>query len=247
MKRILEIAADSIQSAVHAEEGGADRIELCENLAQGGVTPSAGKIRMAKRLLKIPVFVLIRPRKADFLYSGMEFELMLEDIRIARKLGADGIVSGVLTADGSVDLTRTEKLVEASWPMPFTFHRAIDMCRDPLIATRQLAELGVKRILTSGQKPNAPAGGDLIRRLVDIAGSDIHIMAGGGLRPNNLSALMRIPQLKEFHASARHQVKTKMEFFGRTTMGEEPVEEEFRWEEVSPQIVREMRRTLDGG
>lgn len=244
MKRILEICADSIQSAVYAEEGGADRIELCENLAQGGVTPSAGKIRIAKQMLKVPVFVLIRPRKADFLYSGMEFELMLEDIRLAKALKADGIVSGVLTADGSIDLPRTDQLVEAAWPLPFTFHRAIDMCRDPIEAVEQLADIGVKRILTSGQKVTAPEGHELIRRLVDRTAGKLSVMAGGGLRPSNLKPLMAIPGLKEFHASARHQVKTKMEYFGRTTMGTEAVEEEFRWNEVDPSMVQALRRQL---
>jgi len=244
MKRILEIAVDSIQSAAHAEEGGADRIELCENLAQGGVTPSAGKISRAKKLLQIPVFVLIRPRKADFLYSGLEFELMLEDIRLARKLGADGIVSGILTSMGHVDVARTERLVEAAWPLPFTFHRAIDMCRDPLEAVDQLAGIGVRRILTSGQRPSAAGGRDLIDRLVRRSDGRLRIMAGGGLRPGNIDQLLQIPGLEEFHASARHEVKTKMEFFGRTTMGAEPVEEEFRWDEVDPLMVRALRRKL---
>lgn len=244
MKRILEIAADSIQSAVYAEEGGADRIELCDNLAQGGLTPSAGKIRVAKRLLAIPVFVLIRPRKADFLYSGLEFELMLEDIHQARELGADGIVSGVLTADGSIDLTRTERLLQAAWPLPFTFHRAIDMCRDPLSAVDQLAELGVRRILTSGQRATARDGQELIRRLVERADGRLTILAGGGLRPNSLSELLAIPGLREFHASARHQVRTKMEFYGSATLGSESLDEEFRWDEVDPGMVLALRRAL---
>jgi copper homeostasis protein len=244
MKRILEICADSIHSAADAEEGGADRIELCENLTQGGVTPSAGKIRLSKQMLKIPVFVLIRPRKADFLYSGMEFQLMLEDIRLAKALKADGIVSGVLTADGSIDLPRTEQLIEAAWPLPFTFHRAIDMCRDPMEAAGQLADIGVKRILTSGQRVNASEGHDLIRRLVDRADGKLSVMAGGGLTPSNLKPLLSIPGLKEFHASARHQVKTKMEYFGRSPMGEEPIEEEFRWNEVDPMMVKALRRQL---
>ena len=245
MKRILEIAADSIQSAVNAEEGGADRIELCENLAQGGITPSAGKIRLSKKMLVIPVFVLIRPRKADFLYSGMEFELMLEDIRMAKQMGADGIVSGVLTADGSIDMTRTEMLVKASWPLPFTFHRAIDMCRQPLTAVDQLADINVRRILSSGQQPAAAGGSELLHKLVERAAGRLQIMAGGGLRAENLGSLLRIPQLKEFHASARHLVKTRMEFLGRTAMGKESIDEEFQWEEVDPGMVRALRNALD--
>lgn len=244
MKKILEICVDSLHSAAYAEEGGADRIELCENLAQGGVTPSAGKIRLVRRLLKIPVFVLIRPRKADFLYSGLEFELMLEDIRVAKELGADGIVSGVLTADGSVDLARTGRLVESSWPLPFTFHRAIDMCRDPLTAIDELAEMGVRRVLTSGQRASAADGRQLIERLVARADDRLTVMAGGGINPRTIRHLLPIDGLHEFHASARHPVKTKMEFHGGATMGSENLEEEFRWEEVDPEMVRMLRRQL---
>ena len=244
MKRTLEIAVDLIQSAVFAEESGADRIELCENLAQGGVTPSAGKIRLAKEMLKIPVFVLIRPRKADFLYSGLEFEVMLNDIKLAKQLGADGIVSGVLTADGSIDVSRTDKLVQTSWPMPFTFHRAIDMCREPLAAVDQLADIGVRRILTSGQKATAADGRGLIRKLIERSAGRLHIIAGGGVRPASLDLLLSIPGLSEFHASARRPVKSKMEYFGTTTMGNEEVDEEFHWQEVDPLMVMEMREKL---
>jgi copper homeostasis protein len=200
---------------------------------------------MAKKLLKIPVFVLIRPRKADFLYSGLEFELMLEEIRMAKDLGADGIVSGILNANGLVDLARTEKLARLTWPLPFTFHRAIDMCADPLLAVEQLADIGVKRILTSGQQPSARQGRHLIARLVRRAGERLIIMAGGGLSPHSLDELLNIPGLNEFHASARHQVHTKMEFFGNTPMGAEAVEEEYQWEEVDIQMVRALRRRLN--
>lgn len=244
MKKILEICVDSLHSAAYAEEGGADRIELCENLTQGGVTPSAGKIHLVKRLLKIPVFVLIRPRKADFLYSGLEFELMLEDIKMAKELGADGIVSGVLTADGSVDIQRTSRLVETSWPLPFTFHRAIDMCRDPMIAVDELAEIGVRRVLTSGQRASASEGRELIARLVERVDDHLTIMAGGGITPKTIDNLLKISNLHEFHASARHQVKTKMEFHGYATMGSESIDEEFRWDEVDPNMVRALRQRL---
>ncbi len=245
-KRTLEICVDSIASAIAAREGGADRIELCENLAQGGVTPSAGKIRLAKKVLNIPVFVLVRPRKADFLYTGLEFELMLEEIRSAKAFGADGIVSGVLHADGTIDQARTQRLVEASWPLPFTFHRAFDMCREPLIAVEQLADIGVRRILTSGQQARVVEGYRLIRRLIELADGRLQIMAGGGLNPETLQPLLSIDGLEEFHASARHHVHTQMIFRGSTAMGSEELEEEFRWKEVDPLQVKRLRKQLNG-
>ena len=150
-QRTLEICVESVTSALNAQTGGADRIELCDNLHQGGITPGAGKIVLAKKLLHIPVFVLIRPRKGDFLYSDIEFDTLLEDIALARQLGADGIVSGALLPDGNIDLARIRLMLEAAEGLPFTFHRAFDMCRDPLRAIDELAELGVQRILRLGR------------------------------------------------------------------------------------------------
>jgi copper homeostasis protein len=246
MKKLLEICCDSIQSALNAEAGGADRIELCENLAQGGVTPSAGKIRLTKKLLHIPVFVLIRPRKADFLYSALELELMLEDIRVAKELGADGIVAGALHPDGTIDGLRTRRLIEAAFPLPFTFHRALDMCRDPLVAMETLIELGARRVLTSGKSVAAPQGEELIRQLVEKAGRDITVMAGGGITPSSIDPLLHISGLKEFHASARHLVYSQMQYFGEATMGLEGVQEEFRWHEVDRDIVKELKNKIKG-
>ncbi len=244
MPYTLEICCDSVASAIAAARGGAHRIELCENLAQGGVTPSAGKVSLAKAQLSIPVFVLIRPRKADFLYSELEFELMLEDIRQAKALGADGIVSGALNADGTIDEARTRLMVETTHPLPFTFHRAFDMCRNPLAAIDQLAALGVKRILTSGQQPNAQEGKANIRRFVEYAGSRITIMACGELLPENIGNLMDIDGLTELHSAARKEVESRMQYTGSVNMGDESVQEEFRWQEVDEELVRGMREVL---
>lgn len=245
MQYTLEICCDSVASAIAAARGGANRIELCENLAQGGVTPSAAKIRLAKEKLDIPVFVLIRPRKADFLYTELEFEVLLEDIRQARGMGADGIVSGALNADGTIDEARARHMVEAAHPLPFTFHRAFDMCRNPLQAIDLLARLGVKRILTSGQQPTAGAGKSNIARFVEYAGLRIGIMACGELLPDNIGNLLEIGGLTEFHSAARTDIHSRMEYTGAVNMGDEAVQEEFRWQEVDESLVRGMREALD--
>ncbi|MCB9054118.1 MAG: copper homeostasis protein CutC [Lewinellaceae bacterium] len=245
MSYTLEICCDSVASAIAAARGGANRIELCENLAQGGVTPSAAKIKLAKARLSIPVFVLIRPRKADFLYTDLEFEIMLEDIRQAKALGADGIVSGALNADGTVDEARTREMVEAAGPLPFTFHRAFDMCRDALAAIDILAGLGVNRILTSGQQPTALEGKTNLERFAQYAGRRISIMACGELLPDNIGALLDIDGLTEFHSAARMEVQSQMSYTGEVNMGDEAVQDEFRWQEVDEGLVRGMRHVLN--
>ena len=246
MPYTLEICCDSVASAIAAARGGANRIELCENLAQGGVTPSAAKIKLAKARLNIPVFVLIRPRKADFLYSELEFEIMLEDIRQAKALGADGIVSGALKADGAIDEARTRQMVETAHPLPFTFHRAFDMCEDAKRAIDLLAGLGVKRILTSGQQPNAGEGKANIRDFVKYAGSRIGIMACGELLPENIGNLLDIEGLTEYHSAARKEVESGMQYTGSVNMGDEAVQDEFRWHEVDEELVKGMRAVLNG-
>jgi copper homeostasis protein len=198
----LEICANSIQSALNAEKGGADRIELCDNLWEGGTTPSIATIELTKQYLRIPVFTLIRPRGGDFVYSDIEFELMKQDIIRSNEAGADGIVSGVLLADGSVDVRRTEELVKLSDPLPFTFHRAFDQTPDPLQALEAIIQSGVDRILTSGQQTTALEGILLIHTLLEASSGQISIVCGGGI------TCEAIPQLadagcREFHLSAR--------------------------------------------
>lgn len=245
MKKILEICVDAIASALKAQEGGADRIELCDNLAQGGITPSAGKIAQAKRLLNIPVMVLIRPRKGDFLYSDLEFELMLDDINRAKEMGADGIVSGVLNKDGSIDTVRTSWLVEAARSCPFTFHRAFDMCRNPEEAIEQLAHIDVARILTSGLRPTALEGLENIKRFVELAGDKISILACSEVTPDTIDPLLGINGLHEFHAALRRPVYSEMEFRGLATMGDEKLDSEFHWEEADLNLIKGLRAKLE--
>jgi copper homeostasis protein len=244
MKKTLEICVDSIASARKAQEGGADRIELCDNLAQGGITPSAGKIAQAKRLLHLPVMVLIRPRKGDFLYSDLEFELMLDDIARAKELGADGIVSGVLLPDGSIDTVRTSWLVEAARPCLFTFHRAFDMCRNPEEAIGQLAELHVSRILTSGLQPTALQGLHNLKKFVQLAAGKITILACSEVTPQTIEPLLQIEGLHEFHAALRRPVYSRMQYRGAATMGDENLDEEFTWDEADLEWIKGLRAKL---
>ena len=174
---ILEIATTDFETTRSAVDGGADRIELCANLTEGGTTPSYAMIRQCRNF-QVLLYPMIRPRGGDFLYTEEEFEIMLHDIMLCKQLGSDGIVIGCLTIDGSIDINRTKAMIEMAYPMGVTFHRAFDRCRDPLEAIEQLIAAGCERILTSGQKPLAPDGIDLIRQLVKIADSRITIMPG---------------------------------------------------------------------
>lgn len=241
MGRILEICCDSVQSAINAQKGGADRIELCENLAQGGVSPSAGKIVLTKQKLSIPIFVLIRPRKGDFFFDELEIECMIENIHQAKALGADGIVSGALLKDGQIDEVATAKLIEASRPLPFTFHRAFDRTPEPFEALETLIKLGVDRILTSGQAINAKAGFDMIQSLVEKEKGKTEIMACGSVRPDNITPLVNMPGLKELHSAARKNVKSPVTFFGNAQMGDEALEAEYAWFVVDEEMVRAMK------
>ncbi|TAJ12753.1 copper homeostasis protein CutC [Marinilabiliaceae bacterium JC017] len=206
----FEICIDSVQSAINAQLGGAQRVELCDNLFEGGTTPSAGMIKQVRKAIDIQLFVIIRPRGGDFLVSPDELEVMLEDIRIAKDLGADGIVSGALTADGNIDLETTDKLIKAANPLPFTFHRAFDMCKDAFLALEQLINLGVTRILTSGQQPNALSGADTIKELINKAADKIIIMPGAGINPDNIKSLIEKTGSKEYHFSGRKQFSSGM-------------------------------------
>ena len=208
----MEVCANSLVSAIEAEKGGAIRVELCDNLLEGGTTPSYAQIKLAKQHLNIQVYPIIRPRGGDFLYSELEFELMKEDILMCKSLGCEGVVIGMLTAEGKVDLTRCAELISYAKPMDITFHRAFDMTRDLFEALEDVISLGCSRILTSGGLPNAFEGIDIIRRLVEQSRDRIIIMAGAGVSLANIEAIVSQTGVKEFHGSARRIVKSKMTF-----------------------------------
>jgi copper homeostasis protein len=208
----LEICANSYQSAKNAQNAGAHRIELCQELSVGGITPSYGLLRQVKENLSIPVFVLIRPRGGDFVYSNAEFEIMKHDIQLSKDLGCQGIVSGVLHTDKSIDIERTGALVEFSKPLSFTFHRAFDEVAYPREALEQLIDLGVERVLTSGQQSSAELGLNLLKDLNEIADGRITILTGGGISGANASKFKAIG-LKEIHASAASKMKPDNSLF----------------------------------
>ena len=198
---ILEICANSFQSAKNAQLAGAHRIELCQELTVGGLTPSYGLLKQVLEKLHIETFVLIRPRSGDFCYSEEEFEVMKQDIIQCKKMGCHGIVSGVLLENGNVDLLRTKKLIEVSNPLSFTFHRAYDCAPDPLKALSDLMSLGVSRILTSGQQSSAEKGLELLKQLNLLSGSKIIIMPGSGIHSGNVR-MFKNAGFEEVHASA---------------------------------------------
>ncbi|MCF2489641.1 copper homeostasis protein CutC [Dyadobacter sp. CY347] len=185
----IEVCAYSLESCINAQAGGAGRIELCGGLGEGGTTPSAGLIELVRQHIDIDIFVMIRPRGGDFVYDIFEEEIMRKDIDLAKKLGANGVVLGILTSDGQVDVARTKSLVEHAKPMKVTFHRAFDLTPDPIKALKAVIETGAERILTSGQKPNAVEGIALLEQLAKEAGDSIEIMAGAGVNHNNAAQL----------------------------------------------------------
>lgn len=198
---ILEICAANYQSAINAQNAGAHRIELCSELAVGGVTPSYGLVEQVLTNLTIPVFVLIRPRSGNFTYSDVEFEIMKRDIQICKELGCMGIVSGVLNLDNTVDIERTMELVELSKPLSFTFHRAFDRTPNPFDALNALMELKVDRILTSGQATSAENGILILNQLKQLSDGILSILPGAGINPNNV-LIFKGAGFKEVHCSA---------------------------------------------
>jgi copper homeostasis protein len=208
----LEVCANSVESALAAQQGGATRIELCDNLREGGTTPSCGQIKIVRQLLHIKMYVLIRPRTGDFIYSDLEFEVMKLDIKTCIEIGCDGVVIGILKPDGSIDIERCAELVQIAHygGIKVTFHRAFDVCRDYLEALEDIIALGFDRILTSGGKSTAMEGANTIARLVSVAKGRITVMPGSGINEYNIADLVRYSGAKEFHASARSRVDSKM-------------------------------------
>lgn len=199
----IEICCGSIQSAANAKAGGAVRVELCQGLVEGGTTPSPATIQYAVRELGLKVFVLVRPRGGDFCYNELEVKTMEEDVAFCKEAGASGIVVGFLHPDGGIDTELTRRFVELSAPLPVTFHRAFDECADPLNALEQIIECGCARILTSGCKPTAIEGAEMLQQLVKQADGRITILAGSGVTPENAVALREKTGVKEIHGSCK--------------------------------------------
>lgn len=241
----LEICIDSVESAVAAQRGGADRVELCSNLLEGGTTPSAGLIAAVRRSIGIGVFVMIRPRGGDFCYTEAEFEIMQEDIRQARDLGADGVVLGVLDEDAFVDRDRTTALVRLADPLPVTFHRAIDMTPDPLKALGAVIETGARRILTSGGAATVTEGLDTVAQMVSAANERLAVMAGSGINPMTIAAVAAATGTSEFHAALRTRSSSPVRYRKEgVTMGDIADREYVRFV-VQEDRVRALRIALE--
>ncbi len=238
---LLEICCYSVQSAINAEIAGADRIELCAGVHEGGTTPSAACIKQTIELVKIPVHVIIRPRGADFCYSDLEFDCMLKDIEHCKEMGVQGIVSGVLLADGEIDCVRTKQLLEASDSINFTFHRAFDMVKDQMKALDELIELGVDRILTSGGEQVALKGSETIKILIEKAADRLVVMPGSGISEENIDLLRTKTKAKEFHCSAKVLKKGKMQYKNpQIAMGGEESVPEFEFFEADCNKIRKI-------
>lgn len=240
-RRLLEVAANSAASAVAAQLGGADRVELCENLGEGGTTPSHGTLVLAREQLRIPLYVLIRPRPGDFHYDAQEVAIMLRDIAHCRELGCDGVVIGALDVQGNVDAAVCRELMAAAEGMGVTFHRAIDAAREPLQALETIIELGCERVLTSGGHADAVAGSDVIAAMVRLAAGRIRILAGAGVTASNLVELVRRTGVSEVHASAKALRASAMQFRNPALVGLE-----LDWQQSEVATVAALRAALDG-
>jgi copper homeostasis protein len=244
---LVEICVDSLESATVAEAAGAGRIELCSALSEGGITPSAGLIESVCNNISIEVNVIIRPRSGDFLYSDTEFSVMRRDIEKAGEAGADGIVTGILNRDGTVDIERNALLAEYASPMKVTFHRAFDMCRDPKKALEDVISAGAARILTSGQARSAIEGAQLIKELVVTAGERIKIMPGGGITEYNIALLATTTGAKEYHLSGRHQRESMMTFRRKGIfMGDPRLQSEYSIKIADGERIRSVIMILQG-
>jgi len=241
MNYIIEIATSDFLTTKSAVEGGADRIELCANLAEGGTTPSYAHIKKCKETFDIALFPIIRPRGGDFLYTKDEFEIMKNDIKLCKELDCEGIVIGLLNMDGTIDMTRTSELVELAYPLEVTFHRAFDRCKDPFVALEELIEIGCQRILTSGQKPTVSEGIDLIAGLNKKADDRIIILPGSGVRKDNIKILAEKTGCIEFHSSLRGKAKSPMQFIHPAFADSA---ESYSNNEISPDEVRALRNAL---
>ena len=241
----LECCVDSVESAIAAKKGGADRIELCSALVIGGLSPSQALYRKIREQVDLPIRVLLRPRFGDFCYTDFEHEIIKEEIRSFRKLGADGIVIGTMKPDGTLNVEQMKELIEEAQGMPVTLHRAFDMCKDPFVALEEAKELGISTILTSGQKNTCIDGVELLKELVEKAQGETEILVGGGVDASVLPVLAEKTKAKAYHMSGKISMESEMRYRKQdVSMGIASVSEYEIWR-TSEKRVREARKILD--
>ncbi|CDG21474.1 Copper homeostasis protein CutC [Xenorhabdus poinarii G6] len=240
----LEICCYSINCALVAQKAGADRIELCASPSEGGVTPSFGALQHARQRLSIPVYPIVRPRGGDFCYSNLDFEVMKNDVARISDMGFPGVVFGILTEEGHIDRLRMRQLMSLSGNMAVTFHRAFDMCFNPHVALDQLTELGVQRILTSGQQQNAELGLPLLKELLQASRGPI-IMPGAGVRMSNISKFLAIG-ISEIHSSAGKKRPSSMRYrkAGVTMSSDDSDVDEYAYHCVDGPLVEAMKGVI---
>jgi len=242
----LEICVDSVEAAIAAERGGAHRVELCSDLLEGGITPSAGLIALVRSRIRIGLFVMIRPRGGDFCYTDAELEVMEHDIRQARELGADGMILGVLDEQAHVDRDQTRRLVELASPLPVTFHRAIDMTPDLSAALNDVVATGATRVLTSGGATKVTEGLAAVAGMVEAAGDRIIVMAGGGITPQTILGVAEATGATEFHASLRSARPSPVKYHRRGLQMGEIGDREYVRFTVEEENVRALAQVLQG-
>lgn len=235
----LEIIGFNIESCIAAQEAGANRIELCAGPGEGGTTPSYSFIKAAREKLQIDLYVMIRPRGGDFLYSDDDFEIMKNDAAICKQLGCDGIVTGILTKDGKVDKKRCKELIEFVYPLEATFHRAFDRVTDPFEALEEIIELGFERILTSGLKPKAIDSVELLSQLIKQSDERIIIMPGSGVTAENIIKIAESTGATEFHSSAGFFKETEMQYINAQ------MNESLNYISVNKDVVKKIVDLLD--
>lgn len=241
----VEVCVDSVESAVAAEQGGADRVELCDNLMEGGTTPSFASIEIARNLLNIGLHVIIRPRGGDFLYSNLEFEIMKRDIEICKEIGVDGVVFGILDENGEIDVERNRELIGLAKPLSVTFHRAFDVTFDAVKSLETLIKLGVERVLTSGQEATAFEGLENIAELVECAKDRIIIMACGSLTERNVRKFVEKTKVREVHLTGFNKINSQMQFRNeRVFMGGTLRPPEFSRNVTSSEIIESVCNRL---
>ncbi|MCI8709121.1 MAG: copper homeostasis protein CutC [Dorea sp.] len=244
MKTKLEVCVDSVESAVIAQECGADSLEICSNLIIGGTTPGVSQFKHIRKACTAELYVLIRPRYGDFLYTDAEFDMMKEDIWMFRKLGADGITAGCLRADGSLDLGRMKELKDCAGSLRFTLHRAFDVCRDPYESLEETISLGIDRILTSGQAAVCTEGTEVLRQLIAQAGERIEILVGSGVNAQAIRRIRAETHAVSFHMSGKQRIDSKMSYRKEGVNMGLPGLSEFDIFRTDPEEIRKAKEAL---